>query len=61
MKLLIPLLISTIAGFSTILGALLIFLKIDNKSINKFITLCLSFSACIMIGISITDLHILIY
>ena len=56
MKLLIPLLISMIAGFSTLIGALFVFIKIDKKNINKFITICLSFSAAIMIGISITDL-----
>lgn len=51
-----PLLISTIAGLSTTIGALVIFLKIKEKNINKFITFCLSFSIAIMIGISITDL-----
>lgn len=48
--------ISTIAGLSTVLGSLLIFIKIDKNKINEFITLCLSFSIAIMIGISITDL-----
>jgi len=38
------------------LGSLVIFFKIENSFINKFITLCLSFSIAIMIGISITDL-----
>lgn len=50
------LLISTIAGMSTLLGAIVIFFKIDDKKINQFISLCLSFSIAIMIGISITDL-----
>ena len=49
-------LISTLAGMSTLLGGIIIFFKIDNKKINKFITFCLSFSIAIMIGISITDL-----
>ena len=53
---LIPLLISTIAGLSTCLGALIIFFKIDKKKYNKFITFCLAFSASVMIGISIFDL-----
>ena len=48
-------LISTIAGMSTLLGSIVIFLKIDKNKINEFITLCLSFSISIMIGISITD------
>lgn len=56
MQILIPLLISTIAGLSTTLGALVIFLKIKSQNINKFITFCLSFSIAIMIGISITEL-----
>ncbi len=56
MHILIPLLISTIAGLSTTLGALVIFLKIKSQNINKFITFCLSFSIAIMIGISITEL-----
>lgn len=56
MQILIPLLISTIAGLSTTLGSLVIFLKIKNKNINKFITFCLSFSIAIMIGISISEL-----
>lgn len=56
MQILLPLLISTIAGLSTTLGALVIFLKIKEKNITKFITFCLSFSIAIMIGISITEL-----
>ena len=56
MKLVIPLFISLIAGLSTSIGALIIFLKIKDKNINKFITFCLSFSLAIMIGISISDL-----
>ena len=53
---LLPLLISTIAGLSTTIGALVIFFKIKNENINKFITFCLSFSIAIMIGVSISEL-----
>lgn len=56
MKILIPFLISTLAGLSTVLGACVIFLNISKQNINKFITFCLSFSLSIMICISITDL-----
>lgn len=56
MEIIGPLLVSTIAGFSTIIGALIIFLKIKEENVNKFISFCLSFSLAIMIGISITDL-----
>lgn len=50
------LLISTLAGLSTMLGALVILIKIKEENINRFITFSLSFSLAIMIGISITDL-----
>lgn len=53
---LIPLLVSTIAGLSTLIGATLIFFKVDKNKYNKFITFCLAFSIAIMIGISIFDL-----
>ena len=56
MEIIGPLLVSTIAGLSTVLGAFIIFLKIRKENINKFITFCLSFSIAIMIGISLTDL-----
>ena len=56
MQIIGPLLISTIAGLSTVLGSLIIFFKFKEKNINRFITFCLSFSLSIMIGISITDL-----
>jgi len=49
-------LISTIAGLSTVLGGLVVFLKPKKEHINKFITFCLSFSLAIMILISINDL-----
>lgn len=53
---LIPLLVSTVAGLSTLIGALLIFFKINESKYNKFITFCLAFSIAIMIGISVFDL-----
>lgn len=49
-------LISTIAGMSTLLGGIVIFFNIKEDKINNFISLCLSFSIAIMIGISLTDL-----
>lgn len=51
-----PLAISTLAGLSTVLGALFIFLNVKKENINKFITFCLSLSLAIMIMISITEL-----
>lgn len=56
MKVLLPLLISTIAGLSTVLGSLVIFLKIKQENINKFISFCLAFSLSVMITICIIDL-----
>ena len=56
MESLIPLLISTIAGLSTLIGATLILFKIDKNKYNKFITFCLAFSIAVMIGISVFDL-----
>lgn len=47
-------LVSTLAGLSTLIGFLFIFLKVKNT--NKFISISLSFSACVMILISIFDL-----
>ncbi len=45
--------LTIIAGFSTFLGSLIIFIKKQN---NKILTIALSFSATIMIGISLLDL-----
>ena len=56
MEIIGALLVSTIAGLSTMLGALVIFFKWKDQNINKFITASLAFSLAIMIGISITDL-----
>jgi len=50
----IALIITTIAGFSTVIGGCIVFLKIKNK--EKFISFCLSFALSIMITISIVDL-----
>ena len=50
------LLVSFLAGMSTLLGGIIIFFKIRKDKINKFITFCLAFSIAIMIGVSITDL-----
>ena len=51
---LFPLLLSILAGFSTVIGGLMVlFIKSNNK---KFITFALSFSAGIMITLSFTDL-----
>ena len=50
------LLVSSIAGMSTLIGSFVILFNIKEDKINKFITLCLSFSISIMIGLSITDL-----
>ena len=56
MEIIGALLVSTIAGLSTMLGAFVIFFKCKEQNINKFITASLAFSFAIMIGISITDL-----
>ena len=55
-NILFPILIATIAGLSTVLGGLVIYLKIGERNITKFITFCLAFSVGIMICISILDL-----
>lgn len=56
MEIIGALLVSTIAGLSTVLGGLVIFFKFKDDHILKFITASLAFSLAIMIGISITDL-----
>lgn len=50
----IALIITTIAGLSTVLGGCIVFLKIKNR--EKFISFCLSFSLSVMITISVIDL-----
>lgn len=47
-------LISTLAGLSTMLGCLFIFIKV--KNVNRFLSISLSFSAIVMMIISIFDL-----
>ena len=56
MEIIGALLVSTIAGLSTMLGAFVIFFKCEEQNVHKFITASLAFSLAIMIGISITDL-----
>ena len=55
-NILFPFILSTLAGLSTLVGAVFIFFKINKKNLNKFITFCLSFSLSVMISISIFDL-----
>lgn len=54
MKTLLPFIITLIAGLSTVLGCIAIYFK--PKNIKNFISLSLSFSATVMILISVTDL-----
>ena len=56
MNILYAMMLSLIAGLSTLIGALFIFFPISKENINKFISFCLAFSVSIMIGISIFDL-----
>lgn len=56
MEIIGAILVSTMAGLSTVLGGLVIFFKFKEENISKFITGSLAFSLAIMIGISITDL-----
>lgn len=56
MNILGPLAVSSIAGLSTVLGALVIFFHWKEQNISKFITFSLSLSLAIMIGVSITEL-----
>ncbi len=51
---LIAFLLTFIAGFSTMLGVLVIYIK--NKNHNKIVMASLSFAAGVMIAVSITDL-----
>ena len=53
-SILYPFLISFLAGISTLIGYIFIFIKVKNT--NKFISISLSFSSCIMLLISIFDL-----
>ncbi len=49
-----PILISTLAGLSTVIGGLIVYFKV--KKINEFIVFCLSLSLSVMIGVSIIEL-----
>lgn len=51
---LIPLIISSVAGLSTVIGGLIVYLKINR--VEEFITFSLSFSLSVMISISIIEL-----
>lgn len=53
-NILIPFIISLIAGLSTLIGCIFIYIK--PKNTNNFIGICLAFSATIMISISILEL-----
>lgn len=53
-NILIPLIISTIAGLSTLLGGVVVFFNIKNRS--KFLSFALSFSLSVMISISVFEL-----
>lgn len=53
-NLIYPLLLSTLAGLSTVVGAFIIFFKV--KNIDTFISFCLSFSLSIMISLSLFEL-----
>lgn len=55
-NILFALTLSTMAGLSTLIGTVFIFIKISNRNLNKFISFCLSFSIAVMISISILDL-----
>ena len=50
----VPLILTTISGLSTMIGAIIIFMS-KNKN-TKILVFSLSFAATIMLGISITDL-----
>lgn len=56
MEIIGPLLLSLLAGLSTLLGCVLLFIKI--KKIDEFITFSLSFSFIVIISISLFDLLI---
>jgi len=54
MEIIGPLIITTLAGLSTVLGGLIVLFKIKNR--EGFISFALSFSASVMISLSIIDL-----
>ena len=56
MRSLIPLIMSLIAGLSTVIGAFILFLSKEKN--NRLITFSLAYSAGVMITVSFTDLFI---
>ena len=56
MNIINALIISSLAGLSTVIGALVIFLPTNKTNTKIFINFCLSFSCSVMIGISVFDL-----
>lgn len=56
MNIWLALIISTLAGFATLLGGLVSFIKIKQENITKFITYCLSLSLAVMLGLSVFEL-----
>lgn len=54
MEIIGPIILSLIAGLSTVLGSFLVFIK--TKKVNEMIVFCLSFSMTIMIIISVFEL-----
>ena len=53
-NILVPLIISSLAGFSTLVGGLVVFIKFKDR--DKFITFALSFSLSVMISLSVFEL-----
>lgn len=56
MEILRALLISSVAGLSTMIGGVVVFFRFKEENINKFISFCLAFSLAVMISISVLDL-----
>ena len=56
MNIKLALILSLLAGLSTVLGGLFIFMPFKKENKDKIITFSLSFSLIIMIGVSIFDL-----
>ncbi len=56
MNIMSALLLSSLAGFSTFWGGLIIFIPIAKEKYHQFIAFNLSFSCLVMLGISILDL-----
>lgn len=54
MEIIMPLILSSIAGFSTLIGCIFVFIKVKKR--DEFITFSLAFSLSVMLLISILDL-----